>query len=63
VMIVSFLFVFVMQFAMITIILICVVPFLMIPYFAYITLVSNTIYAQAYNTGRDALQLEPHASA
>jgi hypothetical protein len=63
VMIVSFVFVFVMQFAMITIILMCIVPFLMIPYSAYITLISNTIYAQAYNTGRDALQLEGHASA
>jgi hypothetical protein len=63
VMIVSFVFVFVMQFAMITIILICIVPILMIPYSAYITLISNTIYAQAYNMGRDALQLEGHASA
>ena len=62
-MIVSFAFVFVMQVAMITIILICIVPFLMLPYIAYLTLVSNTIYAQAYNMGHDALQLEGHASA
>jgi hypothetical protein len=62
-MIISFVFVFVIQVAMITIILMCVVPFLMIPYSAYLTLISYTIYAQAYNTGRDALPLEAHASA
>lgn len=63
IMIISFVFVFVLQFAMITIILMCIVPFLMIPYSAYLTLVSNTVYAQAYNRARGALQLEPHASA
>jgi len=63
VMIISFVFMFVLQFAMITIILMCIVPFLMIPYSAYLTLISNAIYAQAYNTGRDALQLESHVSA
>lgn len=63
VMMISLLFVFVMQFAMITIILMCFVPILMIPYSAYLTIVSNTIYAQAYNRGREALQLEEHASA
>lgn len=62
-MVVAFVFIFVMQIAMITIIFICLVPFLMLPYFAYITLVSNAMYAQAYNMGRDALQLEEHASA
>ena len=63
VMIISFVFMFVLQFAMLTIILMCIVPFLMIPYSAYLTLVSNTIYAQAYNAGRDAPELEAHASA
>lgn len=63
VMVISFVFVFVLQFAMLTIILMCIIPFLMIPYAAYLTLISNTIYAQAYNTGRDALPLEAHASA
>jgi uncharacterized protein DUF4013 len=66
IMVVSFVFVFVLQFAMITIILICLVPFIMIPYSTYLVLVSNTIYAQAYVLGRDALntvQLEPNATA
>jgi hypothetical protein len=63
VMVISFVFVFVLQFAMLTIILMCIIPFLMIPYSAYLTLISNTIYAQAYTAGRDALQLEAHASA
>ena len=63
IMIISFVFVFVIQFAMITIILMCIVPFLMIPYSAYLTLISNTTYARAYNLARDALQLESHASA
>ncbi len=66
IMVVSFVFVFVMQVAMITIILICLVPFIMIPYSTYLVLVSNTIYAQAYVLGRDALntvQLEPNATA
>lgn len=62
-MIVSFIFMLVLQFAMLTIILMCVIPFLMIPYAAYLSLISNTIYAQAYNLGRDALQLEAHATA
>jgi hypothetical protein len=63
VMIVSFIFMFVLQFAMLTIVLVCIVPFLMIPYTAYLTLISYTIYAQAYNTGREAPQLEAHATA
>lgn len=63
VMVIAFVFMFVIQFAMLTIILMCVVPFLMIPYSAYVTLISNTIYAQAYAAGRDTLQLEEHASA
>ena len=63
VIVISFVFMFAIQFAMMTIILMCVVPFLMIPYSAYLTLITNTIYSQAYVTGRDALQMEPHATA
>jgi Protein of unknown function (DUF4013) len=60
---ISFVLMFVIQFAIITIVLICIVPFLMIPYTAYVTLIANTIYSQAYVAGRDALQLEQHATA
>ena len=63
VLVVSFVLMFVIQFALITIILMCIVPFLMIPYSAYLTLVANTVYAQAYAAGRDALQMESHATA
>jgi len=63
IMVASFVFMFIIQFAMITIILICIVPFLMIPYIAYLSIVSNVIYAQAYMTGLDAPQLENHATA
>ena len=63
VLVISFVFMFVMQIAMLTIVLMCVVPFLMIPYSAYLALISNAVYAQAYNLGRDALPLEAHASA
>lgn len=61
--ILSYVFMIVIQFAMITIILMCIVPFLMVPYSAYLTLVTNTIYSQAYVTGLDALQTESHATA
>lgn len=63
VMAISFVFMFVIQFALITLILMCIVPFLMIPYSAYFTLVANTIYSQAYVSGRDALQMEQHATS
>lgn len=66
IMVVSFVFMFVMQIAMITIVLICLMPLLIVPYSTYLLLVSNTIYAQAYALGRDALnvaQLEPNATA
>jgi hypothetical protein len=56
IMVTSLIFVFVIQFAMITIVLMCIVPFIMIPYSAYLMLMTNTLYAQAYATGRDALQ-------
>lgn len=53
----------IIQFAMLTIVLMCVVPFIMIPYTAYVTLITNVVYTQAYVVGRDALQTEAHASA
>jgi hypothetical protein len=52
----SFVFAIVMQIAMMTIVLICIVPFIMIPYISYQLLVMNTVFAQAYVAGRDALQ-------
>jgi hypothetical protein len=58
VLVVSFVFAAVMQIAALTIVLMCVVPFVMIPYTAYLLLITNALYAQAYATGRDALQSE-----
>jgi hypothetical protein len=55
IMVMSFVFVFVMQVAMITIVLMCIIPLIMIPYSAYLMLITNTVYAQAYAAGRDAL--------
>jgi len=63
IMVTSFVFMFVIQFAMITLVLMCIIPFLMIPYTTYITLIANTIYSQAYVTGRDILETESHATA
>ncbi len=60
---VSFIFVFIMQIAMITIVLMCIVPFLMIPYSVYSSLISNVLLAQAYAAGRDALSKENYAPA
>lgn len=51
----SFVLMFAMQVAMMTIVLICVVPLIMIPYSTYITLLTNTLVAQAYLAGKDAL--------
>jgi hypothetical protein len=59
----SFIFVLIMQIAMITIVFICVVPFLMIPWMVYQTLIMNTVFAQAYSLGRDQAELASHASA
>lgn len=56
-MIASFIMAMVMQIAMITIVLMCIVPFLMVPYSVYLMLVSNVLYAQAYAKGQEALQL------
>jgi len=58
----SFVFMFVIQFALITIVLICIVPILIIPYSAYLTIVTTTIYTQAYVTGLDATPLENNAT-
>jgi hypothetical protein len=41
---------------MFTIVLICIIPFLMIPYSAYLMLVTNTVYAQAYASGQEGIQ-------
>ncbi len=57
VMAVSFVFVFIMQIAMLTLILICLVPFIMIPYAAYQMLIMNTVFAQAYATGSEQLEI------
>ena len=57
-MVVSWILTFVMQFLMLTIVLICIIPFIMIPYTAYITLISNALYAQAYATGLGSLKAE-----
>ena len=54
----SFVFTFVIQIALITIVLMCIVPLIMIPYSAYLMLITNTLFAQAYAAGRDALQVE-----
>lgn len=56
-MIASFIMAMVMQIAMITIVLMCIVPFLMVPYSVYLILVSNALYAQAYAKGQEALQV------
>jgi Protein of unknown function (DUF4013) len=56
IMIASFIVAIVMQIAMVTIILICIIPFLMIPYIAYQMLIMNTVFAQAYAVGQEALQ-------
>ena len=53
----------VLQIAMMTIVLLCLFPFLMAGYAAYLMLVMNTLFAQAYAGGRAALQVESHASA
>lgn len=56
ILVISFAFTILMQIAAITIILMCVVPFLMVPFIAYQLLVTNTVFAQAYVAGRDGLQ-------
>jgi len=58
IMILSFVFTFVIQIALITIVLMCIVPLIMIPYTAYLSLITNALFAQAYVAGRDALPPE-----
>jgi hypothetical protein len=60
--VVSFAFIIVMQIAMMTLVLMCIVPFIMIPYTVYLMLMTNTLYAQAYLVGRDALQAETQST-
>jgi hypothetical protein len=52
----SMVFILAMQVAMLTIVLLCIIPFLMIPYMAYQTLVMNAFFAQAYTVGRERLE-------
>lgn len=63
ILIASFVFSFVLQIAMMTIVLICIVPLIMIPFTAYIMIVTNTLYAQAYAAGREALPSTKYAAA
>ena len=53
---VSFVFMIVMQIAIITLVLMCIVPFIMIPYSVYLMVETNALYAQAYLAGKDALE-------
>jgi len=57
-MVVSWVLMFVMQIAMMTIVLLCIVPFIMIPYAAYNILLRNALIAQAYATGIQNLKAE-----
>ena len=52
----SLIFGFAIQVAMITIVLICIVPLLTIPYSVYLMLITYTLYAQAHVKGQEALQ-------
>ena len=63
VIVVSFVLMFAIQFAMLTIVLMCIVPFIMIPYSAYVTLITHVVYTQAYVSGLEALSAEAHAPA
>jgi len=55
---ISWAFTFVMQFAMLTVVLICVIPFIMIPFVAYNALLRNALNAQAYAFGSDKMKTE-----
>jgi hypothetical protein len=52
----SFAFSFIVSFATITIILICILPFVIFPYSAYLVLVSQVLAAQAYAISQASLQ-------
>jgi hypothetical protein len=58
-MLLTFVFGFVIQFAMLTIVLMCIVPLIVIPYTAYLMVITNTLYSQAYVAGRDAQDALP----
>ena len=58
IMVVSWVIMFVIQIAMITIVLLCIVPLLMILYTAYNVLIKNALIAQAYASGIDTLKAE-----
>jgi hypothetical protein len=53
---VSFVFIIIMQVAMITFVLMCIIPFIMIPYTVYLMLIGNALYAEAYTAGQSAMQ-------
>lgn len=53
IMVASFIFALGIQIAMVTIILICIVPVLIIPFSAYQMLVMNAVFAQAYAIGSE----------
>lgn len=63
IMVASFLFAFVMQIAFVTIILICIIPLLMIPFSTYQLLVMHAIFAQAYASGREQLEIINHTTS
>lgn len=63
IMLASFIVAIAMQIAFITIVLICLLPLLIIPYMVYQTLIMNTVFAQAYRVGREQLELTAHATA
>ena len=55
-MVISWVLGFVIQIAFITIVLICIVPFILIPFTAYNLLLKSTLLAQAYVAGLDKLK-------
>jgi hypothetical protein len=62
-MLITWVFTFVLQFAMLTVVLFCIVPFIMIPYTAYAVLIRNSLNVQAYTAGIDNQKAEHHAAA
>jgi hypothetical protein len=63
VMAISMVLTFLMQIAMLTVVLICLFPFLMAGYSTYLMLVMNTLFAQSYANGRASLQADGRESA
>lgn len=62
IMIAGFIFAFIMQIAMLTIVLICIIPLLIIPFSTYQLLVMNAVFAQAYAIGSERLEITSHAT-